>query len=226
MISEKYPRTYHLPFSEGVTRDDRVMPDVDELLDIPIVFSEKMDGSNVSLERKEVFARSHGKAPAHKSFSLLKAMHSGIKHQIPEKMQVFCEYLYARHTVPYYNLPNYLMVIGVREVTDNVWLSIIESQNIASKLGLSYVPILGDASTSFVSSERELKDVVYKLMRQASCYSKYREGIVVRASEEFYDRDFPWFVGKFVSKKFKPNKTKHWKYSKIEKNGLYKDNHE
>lgn len=219
----KYPRTYHLPFSQVITSDDKRMTDVSGLLNTQVVFSDKMDGSNVCLTNKECFARSHSKQPAHQSFSLLKAMHAKLKHKIPENTQVFCEYLFARHTVPYYNLPSYLMVIGVRDLPTMMWLSNVDAQRMISKIGLKMVPIVGDGSgVSIFKTEKELKDMVFKLLKIPSVYSTYKEGIVVRVTKQFHTNDFKKYVGKMVSKKFKPDKDKHWKYKKIEKNRLIK----
>jgi hypothetical protein len=42
----KYPRTYHLPHSPGMTDDDKLMPNFMGFRDTEIVISEKMDGEN------------------------------------------------------------------------------------------------------------------------------------------------------------------------------------
>jgi hypothetical protein len=42
----KYPRTYHLPHSPGITDDDKLMPNFMGFKDCEIVVTEKMDGEN------------------------------------------------------------------------------------------------------------------------------------------------------------------------------------
>lgn len=42
----KYPRTYHLPWSESLTDDDRYHPDVEFLNGKEVVITEKLDGEN------------------------------------------------------------------------------------------------------------------------------------------------------------------------------------
>src|SRR5579862_5193252 len=98
-MSEKYPRIFHLPFSPGGTSDDKVMSDVEALLGRELVLTEKMDGSNVCLESKQVYGRSHTDAPKHESFSALKALHASTRHLIPPDWQVFGEWLWAMHSI-------------------------------------------------------------------------------------------------------------------------------
>ena len=61
MLSEKYGRTYHYPFSPGTTSDDRInhtyWEDIREIN--TLVHTEKLDGENNCLSRYGVFARSH-----------------------------------------------------------------------------------------------------------------------------------------------------------------------
>ena len=44
----KYPRTPHLPFSEGMTRDDRVWKDTHYFDQTEVVVTEKMDGGKLT----------------------------------------------------------------------------------------------------------------------------------------------------------------------------------
>lgn len=61
METTKYPRTYHLPFSEGLQNDDRKVEDGwwEHLKGKTLVLSEKLDGSNSYICRDGVYARSH-----------------------------------------------------------------------------------------------------------------------------------------------------------------------
>ena len=61
MLSEKYGRTYHYPFSPGTTSDDRInhtyWEDIQQIE--TLIHTEKLDGENNCLNRHGVFARSH-----------------------------------------------------------------------------------------------------------------------------------------------------------------------
>ena len=45
----KYPRTYHLPWSEGRTDDDKVLSDDSQFIGKYVVVTEKMDGENTTI---------------------------------------------------------------------------------------------------------------------------------------------------------------------------------
>lgn len=55
----KYPRTYHLPWSEGATNDDRISHSIDSFLNTDIIITEKLDGENCGMTNNGVYARSH-----------------------------------------------------------------------------------------------------------------------------------------------------------------------
>jgi hypothetical protein len=56
--SVKFPRTPHLPFSEGVQEDDRIIESLDALLNHEVVVTKKMDGENTTMYRDHIHARS------------------------------------------------------------------------------------------------------------------------------------------------------------------------
>lgn len=60
MTAEKYPRTFHFPFSEGTTDDDRIQSQWQGILQHELVITEKLDGENTCLKANGVYARSHG----------------------------------------------------------------------------------------------------------------------------------------------------------------------
>lgn len=43
----KYPRTYHLPFSETITEDDKRLKDTKQFENMNVVITEKMKGENL-----------------------------------------------------------------------------------------------------------------------------------------------------------------------------------
>lgn len=194
-MSSKYPRTFHLPFSPGATKDDRKLSNVDHLLGRQLIITEKMDGSNVCLEPKNVFARSHSKQPDHPSFDYLKTIHKTISYSIPENIQVFGEWLYAQHSIHYTHLHSYLNVFGVRDIKSNTWFSWPSVQSIATNLTLQTVPVLLEVK---FDTAKQLQETIETLSGQPSFCGGEREGVVVRVAEEFKDDDFCMSVAKFV----------------------------
>src|SRR5574338_1632221 len=142
MNSPKYNRTFHLPWSPGATNDDKIASSVEYLLKTPIVITEKMDGSNTSLEFEGCFARTHSGPPSHPSFDGLKALHAQIKHDIPSNFQLFGEWCYARHSIEYSALPDYFLLFNIRDTEYNIWSSWEEVEEWSHEIGVPTVPVL------------------------------------------------------------------------------------
>lgn len=227
MTSPKYPRTPHFPWSPGGTSDDRRLLDVSFLLNVPVVITEKLDGSNVCLEAEHVYARSHVNGPVHPSFDLLKAFHAQVKGKIPANAQVFGEWLYARHSIGYNSLPHYLAIFGVRffgfQPGKTYWASWEEVELWADELGCPTVPVLQlfrshKGPTSY-STEAILKEEIEYLAEQPSAYGPTREGCVVRYAPEFPDVLFGQSVAKWV-RSGHVQTDEHWSTQEIIRNGL------
>jgi hypothetical protein len=190
---------------------------------VPLVITEKMDGSNTSLESGGCYARTHAAAPGHLSFDALKALHATLKYSIPERTQVFGEWCYAQHSIPYDSLPGYFLMFGIRELhigsNDEefpFWYSWGELENWAINLGLPTVPILFKGT---VSSVKELQELTESLVKQPSACGTIREGVVVRIADVFSDEHFSKYVMKWVRKDHVQT-SDHWKDQEIIKNKL------
>lgn len=212
----KYPRTYHLPWSPGGTNDDKRMDDVSALLGVSLVITEKMDGGNVCLERENCFARSHGQPPTHRSYDAFKGLHARVRRLIKPDQQIFGEWLYGKHSIYYTNLPNYLMVFGVRNKLNGYWYNWKETQDIADSLKMITVPVLG---CKRAKTKKDLEVVTNNMVKISSDYGE-KEGVVVRQWNGFADKDFTRCLGKWVRANHITDKGFHWKHKKIEKNGL------
>jgi hypothetical protein len=218
MESPKYNRTFHFPFSPGATNDDKIAASMDSLIGVPIVLTEKMDGSNTSLETKGCFARTHSGAPTHPSFDGLKALHAEVGFQMPSEMQFFGEWCFAKHSISYDALPGYFLLFGVRELDANVpfWYSWEEVEFWGEFFGLPTVPVLFKGT---VSSEKELKELVESLMIQPSACGGIREGVVARVQREFKDDEFSTCILKCVRANHVQT-SEHWKDQEIIRNKL------
>ena len=219
----KYPRTPHLPYSPGATKDDKRLQSVTHFLNQHVVLTEKMDGSNVCLERGAVFARSHSGAPKHPSFDALKQLHGQIRHLIHADEQLFGEWCYARHSIAYTELPGYLMLFGIRTETidagtiETRWKDWHSVKMRAHAIGVPTVPELEIFSCPGV--ERVLQERVERHAARPSECGGEREGVVVRLLSGFRDEDFPLSVAKHVRANHVQTDD-HWSSQAIVKNGL------
>jgi hypothetical protein len=195
-MSEKFPRIFHLPFSPGSTQDDKRHPAVPGLfVGMPLIVTEKVDGSNVCLERAQVFARSHEGAPRHPSFDALKALHAGVCYRIPDPLQIFGEWTWATHSIHYTALPHYLLLFGIRDTERNLWLTFDAVQEWAQTLGCAAVPFL-EAFTA--ESDIHLRSVIERHANAPSDLGGEREGVVLRWSREFTNEEFAQATAKWV----------------------------
>jgi hypothetical protein len=218
MNSPKYNRTFHFPWSPGATNDDKIAASTEGLVGESIVITEKMDGSNTSLETYGCFARTHSGPPTHASFDGLKALHATIKYKIPDQMQLFGEWCYALHSIAYEELPGYFLLFNARDFSFETpqWASWEYVELWAAELELPTVPVLFQG---IVSSEKELKELVESLMNQPSACGGIREGVVVRVARSFKDEEFSSCVMKCVRANHVQT-SEHWKDQEIIKNKL------
>ena len=212
----KYPRTFHLPYSLGATNDDKIAKSVESLLNKELVITEKIDGSNVCMQKDKCFARTHSGPPTHSSFDAFKALHAGVKFNIPDSYQIFGEWCYAVHSIVYASLPSYLLLFGVRESNTMTWLSWDDVEYWAKLLGCYTVPVLDKC---VVSSEKELREKIESLADNPSTYGEEKEGVVVRYAGRFKNNVFDKNVLKQVREHHVTTDI-HWDIREIVKNGL------
>ncbi len=204
----KYPRTYHLPWSEGMNDDDRMMESLTEFEDKRVIVTEKLDGENTTMYSDYFHARSVD-GRHHSSRDWAKGFWSQISGDIPEGWRICGENLFAKHSIQYNDLPTYFMGFSVWNER-NVCLSWDDTQEWFKLLGITSVPILYD-------------DIFYvnkiKAIWNPANYDNV-EGYVVRLAEEIPYSQFRNKVGKFVRKGHIMT-TKHWMFGQaIEKNLL------
>lgn len=207
---KKYPRTLHLPWSEGITNDDKILLDISTFEGKQVVITEKMDGENFTLYSDYCHARSLD-GNYHVSQSYIRQLHANLKNDIPEKWRVCGEYLYAKHSIRYTNLEDYFLVFSIWN-DSNICLSWEETESWISLFGLKSVPVLYKGLFS-----KKICEGVWKNLS-----SDKNEGYVVRISGEFDFDNFGQNVAKFVRKNHVTTNN-HWKYSIIEQNLLQKE---
>lgn len=209
----KYARTYHLPWSKGTTSDDRISKNVDSLIDIDIVITEKLDGSNTGITKDGVYGRSHVEFTRNpwdvKSWEIW----NRINRNIDEDVYIFGEGMYGIHSIEYSNLKSYFYIFGVRD--NNIWISWDQVEEYSYLLDIPTVPVI---FKGVVNSEKELKDLTEGLSNEPSSLGGIREGIVVRNAGMFHNDDFSDNVMKWVRKghvQTDSHWTRNWKKAKI-----------
>lgn len=210
----RYPRTFHLPWSPGVTSDDRILDTVDEAFGgAEIVVTEKLDGECTTMYTDYLHARSVDYAP-HPSRDRVRALHGHLGHDIPEGWRICGENVYAMHSIAYTDLPAYFLVFSIWN-TRNECLSWDETVLWAKLLGLHVVPVLYRGPWD-VRAVRALDGV------SVSQFGGAREGYVVRRASSFHYRAFRQSVAKYVRKEHVQTDV-HWKARAVVPNQLCND---
>lgn len=179
----KYPRTWHLPWSPGVTKDDRILSGLSQFEGRRVVVTEKFDGENTTLYSDGMHARSLDYSP-HESRNWVKSLWARTCGDIPDTFRVCGENLYARHSLGYSDLESFFLAFSVWDgLTCLSWDATVEWSDL---LGLKRVKVLYDGSWD----ERLIRSIQLDTAKQ--------EGYVVRLADSFHYKDFRHAVGKFV----------------------------
>ena len=203
----KYPRTKHLPWSQGVSDDDLVIDTIEVFHNLRIVVTEKMDGENTTLYRDYIHARSLEPC-MHASQDWVKGFHAGIRHLIPPGWRICGENLYAHHSIAYQNLDSYFYIFSIWD-EKNTCLGWDETHQWVQRLNAGIPQVFYNG----IWDEEAIRAIA---IDTKSC-----EGYVVRPFEKFpFDR-FDSCVAKFVRGQH-VNSNEHWMHKKIVPNKLRK----
>lgn len=206
----KYPRTYHLPFSETITEDDKRLKDAKQFENQIVVITEKMDGENTTIYNDYYHARSLDSKHKEYHTYLLSNILPRIQYLIPNDMHICGEYLYAEHSIHYNDLKDYFLMFSIWN--QDTCLSWKDTKEWAELLGLNMVSELYIGKYD----EEKVKEIVRKIVERGG------EGIVVRNVESFKYEDFSKNVAKYVRKNHVQTDI-HWTNKKIKKNELRKE---
>lgn len=221
----KYPTTYYLPFSprpEGHESD--VHEDLGHWVNVPLVVTAKMDGSNVKLvggaDGYVASRAGHERSASHPSFDYLKArFQQDWQWRIPEGIVVFGEWLYARHSIHYEGdmaLKSYLQVFGAYDPQYRLFLGWEEVERIAAAMGVPTTPVIAQA---LFTEKWTMVGRLEGMFRDA--IDAGHEGIVVRSVYPFHYGQFQTWLGKAVRENHVQT-DEHWTQQKLVKNEVKK----
>lgn len=193
----KYPRTYHLPWSPGITDDDRVHKTTEQWVGKDVVVGIKMDGENTSMYTDHIHARSVSSGP-HPSRDRIKAMWAQFCGDIPYGWRVCGENMYATHSIHYTDLTSYL--IGF-----SVW----DERNVCLDWDttLEWFELLGIEPNKTLYEGPYDEELIKGLADQLDF--ERDEGYVMRIRGEFHYNEYRKYVGKFV-RPGHVQTAKHW----------------
>ena len=217
-VLAKYPRTYHLPWSEGMTSDDKLIPSnkLETFVGKEVVVTEKMDGECTTLYHDYMHARS---LDSRHNFSRdwVKKMHSVIRFDLPEGWRFVGENLWAEHSIRYEDgvLDGYFYLFAIFD-EDGTIIDFDEMMEFAEILDLPVPKVLYRG----IYDEKAIKEIADKMDKTK------HEGYVMRLKESIRQNDEGEFmdgVAKFVRADHVADSAEHW-LSNIQQNGKLSNN--
>lgn len=213
----KYPRTFHLPWSPGMNRDDRMMQDVSVFEGQQIMICEKLDGENTSWYTDYNHARSLNSG-SHPSRNWVKNLWAQKGYNIPEEWRVCGENLFAKHAIHYTRkngnaLKSFFYMFSIWN-DQNICLSWDESEEWAELLEIELIPVYYKGIWDM--------SVIEELNKKMESNPNTIEGYVVRLAREYHYSEFKDVCGKYVRKNHVQNNHGHWAQQKITLNELIK----
>jgi len=220
----KMPSQKHLPWSQEDARQQKWLNYAEALTMFDgetVVITEKMDGANACLTSDKVYARSHSGEPHREEWDYLKKKHrEELMHKIPDDFAFFGEYLYARHSIKYNDLPAYFMLFGVYWKKTDEWLSWNEVDAFAEELGIPTVPVIekihieekeNELTKNFPEFQTIHEALEERMPKGESEYGDTREGYVVRNERSFKLDELTENMAKCVREDHVQTEELHWR---------------
>jgi len=183
----KYPRSFHLPWSPGMTKDDRALKNCDHFVGRRVIVTLKLDGENTTMYNNAIHARSLD-GDSHPSQSHVRNIHGRIAYDIPSGMRLCGENLYAYHSIRYSNLESFFYLFSIWN-DKNQALSWDDTVEFAELLDLVTVPVIYDD----IWDEEKVKE-------SFKPFQDRHEGYVVRVADSFDYGQFRFSLAKYVRK--------------------------
>lgn len=97
----KYLRTYHLPYSQSKTDDDKTLPNDDQFMGMEVVVTIKIDGENTTVYPDGYIHARSLDGTGYEWQNWLKQYILNFCYKLEEDERVIGENLYAKHSIGY-----------------------------------------------------------------------------------------------------------------------------
>lgn len=191
----KYPRTRHIEGSRLQPGDEDLSSvPWDELAELPLVIEEKVDGANSAIsfdDAGRLLLQSRGHyltgGAREKHFAFFKTWatthQTAIRERIGCRYVVYGEWLYAKHTIYYDELPHYFLEFDVFDRHTGQFLATERRQELLRGLPIASVPVI------HTGRHLELTHVTSLVTHSRFKSSAWQEHLRATASEQSLDPD-------------------------------------
>ena len=202
MKRTKYPRTFHLPWSNP-SSDDKMLDSTNHFVGKEVVVTEKMDGESFTgYSDGYTHARSID-SKNHLSRNASKQIFGNIWHNLPYGYRICAENVYAKHSIEYKNLKSYLYGFSIWNES-NICLDWDTTIKLFDNWNITPVKVLYRG----IYNENDIKGLWDESKRDSI------EGYVMRTTSEIPFDKFNLNYAKFVRKNH-VNTSDHWMTEQI-----------
>ena len=214
----KFSRTFHMPFSPGVTSDDKILKSLDHFVGREVVVTEKADGENTTITRIKTHARSID-SKAHWSRDRMRALQNELKWKLDQPQfadihRICGENMVAKHSIEYSKLPAYFLCFAIWD-RQNECYSWDDMELLCDELGINRVPLLSRGiyqSDDTILQNDGTSVPLESLFTGVSKLGGEQEGFVLRLADKFHYDDYGTAVAKYVRKNHVQT-DKHWLFA-------------
>ena len=204
-MNTKYPRTPYWPYSPSIGREDGVHPEPHHFVGVPVVVTEKLDGSNTLLHAGKVYGRSVSALSEAKWLGMVRKHHAW-KVTEPD-VYLYGEDIYGVHSIAYGPVPEdrTFYAFALRD-GDGAFAPFDELEAYAKRQRIPVAPVLFKGCFHSVG---EIRAFVERAHSECSVLGGEREGVVLRLAREFLESEFQDAVCKSVRTGHVQSE-KHW----------------
>lgn len=213
----KYPRTFHLPTSEGLGPDDkRWSPqDLEKVFaEQEVIVTEKYDGESATVYSDGYTHARSINSGTHRSRTWMKGFAAQVAVHLPEKWRACGENLYAVHSIAYSSLPSYFLLFALYN-SENFCLSWDETVAWAQEAHVEMVPEIYRGPFDL--------DAIQQAYDGKSVFGNEAEGFVVRLAAGYPYEIQTQCMAKMV-RAGHVQTGEHWMNQPIVKNGRRGEN--
>jgi len=231
----KYPRTPHLFGAQG-TPDDKRMNEKDSLAfiaDDSLIVEEKLDGTNVGIHfsggELQLQCRGHLITEGmHPQYDLFKqwtsAKRNCLEEMLGERFILFGEWLYARHTIYYRELPHYFFEFDIWDKQEEVFLVLNRRLEMLAGRNIQTVPVVHSGRTDRKSLQTMIRPSQFESQFEhpfGGPTDSLAEGLYLRTENEHAVTA----RAKMVRPEFveKIQQSTHWQHTNMVPNELSQD---
>ena len=201
----KYPKTPYWPQSPARGRSERDLADPSRFVGVPVVVTEKLDGSNTLLHMGEVYGRSVSAPSIEKWLAMVRKHHAW--KVLERDIFLYGEDIYGVHSIEYGPVPEDRTFYAFALRFANGWFSSFQTfMEYTRKHAIPVVPVL---YRGVFRSLDDVQDFVRHAHREPSALGGEREGVVIRLASAFSSHEFHLNVCKSV-REGHVQSSEHW----------------